>query len=316
MVISQLGSPIPNTPHAVSVCLPLWQDNVDYEEGLDRVHGVLRSGYPRFVYHHAVRKLFALCLLQLGREGEDCIVFPSARVARECCEFVVNNANQNVNEIHGGHNDHGVRLDAIRLNGVDLSVVLFPKILAKTAKHFWQHSGEIPSSRLAEFACRRGQPLSESEELDEYVEEHYGRNMSWSSASAARNALRRRISDASGEAKQNVFLFPCGMSAVYNAHRFLRALSPNLKGVQFGFDDTVFFLSLSFIISQPNFLFSYFLLGSLILIHCSLFRNSGLEVTSLGLEMRRISSNLRSFFSEKRFWDCFVSFPQTHCSSV
>ena len=127
-----------------------------------------------------------------------------------------------------------VGIECLRLNGVDLWAVVFPKAVSRTAKSFWQHSGEIPSSRLAEYACRRGQGLSETEELDEYVEEHYGRNMSWSSASAARNALRRRISDASGEAKQNVFLFPCGMSAIYNAHRFLRALSPHLKGVQFG----------------------------------------------------------------------------------
>lgn len=77
--------------------------------------------------------------------------------------------------------------------------------------------------------------MNESEELDEYVEEHYGRNMSWSAASAARNALKRRISDYSNEAKQNVFLFPCGMSAIYNAHRFILGRFPPNKSVQFGF---------------------------------------------------------------------------------
>ena len=255
-VISQLGSPIPNTPHAVSVCLPLWRDNVDYEEGDIRVHGVLRSGYPRFVYHQSVRKLFALCLQHLkdnttttgqhygaAADDEDCLVFPSARVARECKDFIVRfgqpppppqPASQDPSHQAATQQVLVVRIESLRLNGVELWAVVFPKTVARTAKHFWQHSGEIPSSRLAEYACRRGQVLSESEELDEYVEEHYGRNMSWSSASAARNALRRRISDASGEAKQNVFLFPCGMSAIYNAHRFLRALSPDLKGVQFG----------------------------------------------------------------------------------
>jgi len=239
LVISVLGTPIPNTPHAVSVCLPTWQDNVDYEEGLPRVHSALRSGYPRFVYHKSVRALFALCLGQLSKPGpgpgddpEDCLVFPSLRVATECREFILKLAPEG-SKVLGDHSL--VRIEAIRLNGVSLSVVVFPKSLARTAKHFWQHSGEIPSSRLAEFACRKGQNPSESEELDEYVEEHYGRNMSWSSASGARNALRRRISDASGEAKQNVFLFPCGMSAIYNAHRFLRKVIPGLKAVQFGF---------------------------------------------------------------------------------
>lgn len=230
-VISQLGTPIPNTPHAVSVCMPTWQDTVDYEEGSPRVHSVLRSGYPRFVFHQSVRKLFGLCLSQFGRPGEECLVFSSFRVASECQDFIYRywRADLPIKKEEGA-----IRTEEIRLNGVNLFVVLFPQPLAPTAKQFWQHSGELVSSRLAEFACRRGQPLTETEELDEYVEERYGRNMSWSSASAARNALRRRLSDLSGEPKHNVFLFPCGISAIYNAHRFLTKLLPGLKGVQFG----------------------------------------------------------------------------------
>ncbi|CAO3692054.1 unnamed protein product [Umbelopsis ramanniana] len=35
---TQLGSTIPaNEPHAVSVTLPKWKDNIDYEEGAARV---------------------------------------------------------------------------------------------------------------------------------------------------------------------------------------------------------------------------------------------------------------------------------------
>ncbi|CAG8584639.1 12556_t:CDS:1, partial [Ambispora leptoticha] len=44
---SELGCPIPaNTPHAVSVTLPRWQDNVDYEEGKERVLSKMSNGYP------------------------------------------------------------------------------------------------------------------------------------------------------------------------------------------------------------------------------------------------------------------------------
>ena len=39
-----LGSPIPDfTDHAVSVSLPKWSDNVDYEEGIPRVKSALKS---------------------------------------------------------------------------------------------------------------------------------------------------------------------------------------------------------------------------------------------------------------------------------
>ncbi|KAI9366793.1 pyridoxal phosphate-dependent transferase [Zopfochytrium polystomum] len=52
-----LGESIPpDTPHAVSVSLPLWEHNIAYEEGDPNVHALLKSGYPRFVYHHAVKQ--------------------------------------------------------------------------------------------------------------------------------------------------------------------------------------------------------------------------------------------------------------------
>jgi len=45
----EVGETIPsNTPHAVSVTLPTWDANVDYEEGKEWVHSKLRSGYPRY----------------------------------------------------------------------------------------------------------------------------------------------------------------------------------------------------------------------------------------------------------------------------
>ena len=53
-VITILGSPIPDTPHAVSVCLPTWKAHVDYEEGDPSVLNALKPGYPSFVYHKSV----------------------------------------------------------------------------------------------------------------------------------------------------------------------------------------------------------------------------------------------------------------------
>ncbi len=34
---------------AVSVSLPTWKANIDYEEGKESVHGILSTGYPRLV---------------------------------------------------------------------------------------------------------------------------------------------------------------------------------------------------------------------------------------------------------------------------
>lgn len=53
---SHVGDLVPaDTPHAVSVALPTWQDNVDYEEGEQRVKDAMTSGYPRFFIHHRIQ---------------------------------------------------------------------------------------------------------------------------------------------------------------------------------------------------------------------------------------------------------------------
>lgn len=52
----KVGTSVPaNTPHAVSVSLPLWSDNVDYEEG--RLAQVMEIGYPRFFIHKMIKEV-------------------------------------------------------------------------------------------------------------------------------------------------------------------------------------------------------------------------------------------------------------------
>lgn len=57
-VATPLGTPIPALlPHAISVSLPKWKDNVDYEEGKSRVMDKLQNGYPRFFIHRSIQKV-------------------------------------------------------------------------------------------------------------------------------------------------------------------------------------------------------------------------------------------------------------------
>jgi hypothetical protein len=56
-----LGSSVPPfTPHAISVCLPTWKDNVGYEEGDKRVVDSMVTGYPRFFIHRSITKVCVL----------------------------------------------------------------------------------------------------------------------------------------------------------------------------------------------------------------------------------------------------------------
>jgi len=60
---SPVGALVPAlTPHAVSVSLPTWQDNVDYEEGAQRIKDAMTSGYPRFFIHHRIQRVRPLSL--------------------------------------------------------------------------------------------------------------------------------------------------------------------------------------------------------------------------------------------------------------
>ena len=51
----ELGQPMPDSVHAVSVALPRWQDVVGYEEKSPEVMERLSCGYPRFVIHPLVQ---------------------------------------------------------------------------------------------------------------------------------------------------------------------------------------------------------------------------------------------------------------------
>src|SRR5262245_31480067 len=53
----ELGKPIPDSTHAVSVALPRWADVVGYEEKKSEVINRLQSGYPRFLIHPLVLEL-------------------------------------------------------------------------------------------------------------------------------------------------------------------------------------------------------------------------------------------------------------------
>ena len=90
-------------------------------------------------------------------------------------------------------------------------------------------------------------PSSTKEELNaehnNYFEERYGRNLPVGAASAAKSALKSRIaqglvanqppSRTISVSPDDVYLYPCGMAAIWNAHRLLLDVRPSAKSVCF-----------------------------------------------------------------------------------
>ncbi|KAK2750911.1 hypothetical protein FQN55_001483 [Onygenales sp. PD_40] len=94
-----------------------------------------------------------------------------------------------------------------------------------------------------------------SKEFDQFIEERFGRNLSPSLSNNAKLGVRRRIAGSltcdgelsealesasldgriSGLTEDHVYLYPSGMSAIFNTHRMLLAARGPLKSICFGF---------------------------------------------------------------------------------
>ncbi|GJJ69601.1 hypothetical protein EMPS_01948 [Entomortierella parvispora] len=322
-----LGTPVPSVPHAISVSLPTFKDNVDYEEAAPRVVQAMVSGYPRFFVALKVKELIAICEKKFGKPSEACFLWPSRRVAERCRSFLERYYTEGpavrIVEFTIYAPASEIRPGAPKQ--VKVFATFFVKEAHGIAKQFWQHAGDIVSSRLATHCLRwlslkaeedtaaaaataapasirmpRGNRhysssasaattttsaktpagadltgavsslgLNDKEEDDEdrpveeavdgmdncdyevYVEERYGRNLDLSFAPKAKVALRRRIaSQVAHHVRSNwngaseyvteddVYLYPTGMSAIYNAHRIALTLFPERKSICFGFPYT------------------------------------------------------------------------------
>ncbi len=199
---SDLGAPVPDSPHATSVAMPLWQHVVGYEEKHPEVISRLRAGYPRFAIHPSVRTLWTEAEATLAGTGDGAIVLPSLHAAERCVTFLKEKSSV------------GARLVPYGNGG--LHAVLFPEADRTIAQKFWQHFGDVLSSRRADA-------------------EIAGRGLETGKGEQHRAILRERIAGFAGETPQNVYLYSSGMAAMAAALRTVREHSPGKKTVQLGF---------------------------------------------------------------------------------
>ncbi|KUJ10624.1 cystathionine gamma-synthase-like protein [Mollisia scopiformis] len=156
MSVIELGESIPAlTPHATSVSLPEWQDNIGYEEGQERVLSKMVTGYPRFFIHKLITAFADDIVKKHGKTGQQAMLFPSSRAARRCVNFMQS-------KDQSGTSDHlqvvdlvldNSRADSETLKKISssISAVIYNRDLFPLAKQYWQHSGDGVSSRRASF---------------------------------------------------------------------------------------------------------------------------------------------------------------------
>lgn len=159
------GSALPPfTPHAISVSLPTWADNVGYEEGEKRIFDVMVSGYPRFFIHSSIGKLARICEQKFGAPNEQCLLYPSKKIADRCRSFILDRASLTSTPTHARLVQYHICPEDTPLPSsqptVELHIVLFPTDAWSIAKQFWQHTGLGISSRLADYCLSLLSPES------------------------------------------------------------------------------------------------------------------------------------------------------------
>jgi cystathionine gamma-synthase len=251
-----LGVPLPRDEHACSVSLPTWSSVVGYEEGDSNVISMLATGYPRFVYHPYVVQLMQTILQMHGNVAtEDCLILPNADAAARCQAFlqlslenrrdVTDNAVIKASKELTTDTERNMK-SQIRLvtvegnsdsNNEAIHAVIFPaQTTAGTeAKAYWQHTGEVVSSRRAEMALVQLLNIPIQNVVTKGPNAPYVHHSSFTKAStkstnhtnmsntSPQNELRQRIATwAQVPDKDYVFLAPSGMASIYTALRASR----------------------------------------------------------------------------------------------
>lgn len=191
-----LGLPLPDSPHACSVCLPTWNSILGYEEGREKILKRMRTGYPRFFRHPVVERLFAAAKAEIAGENEEVIVLPTRGSVQRAHRWVERRA------------ETAVRIASFH----GLQVLVVPTKAKPDADAYWRFAGEVVSSRQAQ------------DFLDGNLRE-----------GSKSHLISRALSKFSGAAPEDTFIFTSGMAAITAVLRALPGLREGKKTLQLEF---------------------------------------------------------------------------------
>ncbi|WP_320677337.1 PLP-dependent transferase [Prochlorococcus sp. MIT 1300] len=197
-----LGAALPDSPHAVSVALPRWNDVVAYEEKDPICTKALKAIYPRFGLNPLVSEVANQAIRLSGFANSTAWPYPDLKTAKKAqlhCQKVCQNAQTSITEFHGLH------------------CLIASNETTADAKAFWQHTGLGASSRQAAIALNKEQaPLQKS-------------------GIEARDKIIKRLAKIY-ECEEGLFsLHPSGMAALYSALEVITELQPGKPTIQIGF---------------------------------------------------------------------------------
>ncbi len=199
---NDLGHPLPDSPHAVSVALPKWKDVINYEEKDPECLQALRAIYPRFGLNPLVLEVALKVINQNKSKPCNAWPFPNiliAKKAKNFCQRLYPQGKTSITEFFG------------------LQCLITDLETSEYAKAFWQHTGLGASSRLAAIALGKLNAPSPKE----------GEN--------ARDLIKARLADIYCCMPSNIELHPSGMAALTNALEAINKIRPKKPTLQLGF---------------------------------------------------------------------------------
>ncbi len=197
-----LGQALPNSPHAVSVALPRWEDVIAYEEKDPKCLKSLRSIYPRFGQNPLISKISSQALKLQGISTGSAWPFAnidSAKKAKVFCTQASGQGEVSISEVFG------------------LQCLIASPLATPFAKAFWQHTGLGASSRLAAIALN----------IDEAP--------SGERAKKAFSELTHRLAKIYSCNASNIQLHPSGMAALSTALDAIFKIKQSNPTLQIGF---------------------------------------------------------------------------------
>ena len=195
---ADLGHPLPDATHAVSMALPRWQDVIAYEEQDPACRQALQTIYPRFGLHPLLQTLSG----QLALDGLTAWPYATEAAARAAEAHCRRKAPQAHTQLTSSGPLVALHTDASA---------------SPHAKAFWQHTGLGASSRQAAVALGLEQSPSAED------------------AEAARASIRQRLAAIHGIEAERISLHPAGMAGLHAALTAIQQLRPQRPTLQLGF---------------------------------------------------------------------------------
>ena len=199
---SELGKPLPDSIHAVSVALPTWKDIINYEEKVPECINSLRSIYPRFGLNPLLKKLASRILHENSLNNHDAWPYPNKYFALKAKNYCDQHTS--------------AKKSFIKMQG-SLFFLITTEAASNYARTFWQHTGLGASSRQAA--------------IDLNLELSPDKNL----VNECKFKLIDRISSFTNTDPKLIYLTSSGMSALHTALEIIYKIFPKRPTLQIGF---------------------------------------------------------------------------------